>query len=239
MIQHSRHRLVFGLFIALTCVVVLVVHMAGLAKQAWYKVDQTVLALLAGLAGSLAFALSEHLGITKITSPLVTLELADKAVKRIPPEHLGQTSEVISKHSDLFPAIGARVLWVDDEPEKLIAHRQVFRRLGIEVITATSTEEAKRELERDADFVLIVQDNLRKEINDAKSLVGWLKGVGRQKYRVGAPLVVYSLDKFDPSVGADEQDWITKDFGSLLSRVVNEIHGWSGRPLDAPPKSLR
>jgi hypothetical protein len=226
--KHSHYRYQFGLSAALMLLAALVAHLADLVKF-----DNVALGLIAGVAAGLAFALSDRLGITKITAgplKLETVELAEEAANAIQRDQRGQFSEVLEANSDLFPVIGARVLWVDDHPELLIAHRQVLRRLGIQVVCATSTEDAKQEVERDPDFALLIQDRVRRgSIEDAKALVKWLREVGKPTHNLLAPLVMYTFDQFDRSVGVMEQDWITQDFSRLLNRVIEELRIWRRR----------
>jgi CheY-like chemotaxis protein len=231
MTGHSHYRLVFGLGAALILVVILAGHLAG-----HVKVDTVVLSLLVGIVASIGFALSDRLGIAvkEITAgpfKFDFLEHAQKAADAMPPEQRGQLAEALRDHSDIFPVVGARVLWVDDHHEALVAHRQVLRRLGIQVVAARSTEEATKELERDSDFVLLIQDNLRNGSNeDAKALVRWLGQQSVRRDRPAIPLFVYSFDRFDASLGVAEQDWSTQDFSALFRKVAHRLREWKQKP---------
>ena len=229
----SHHRLLAGVSVAVILMAALIIHLTQLVKF-----DDVALGLLAGVAAVLAFAFAEWLGITKVSAGSASVELAIQAGKAIQKDQQGPFSEIINNNSDLFPAVGARVLWVDDHPELLIAHRQVLRRLGIQVIVATSTDEAKRELERDPDFALLIQDHFRHgSNNDAINLAKWIAGEGKTKYKLLAPLIVYSYDRFDKSVAVPERDWIVQDFSNLLSRIVEELRRWRDRFPDVQRKS--
>lgn len=187
----------------------------------------------------MGFALSDRLGISRITAGIFAIEnkeLIKEALAAIPLDHTGHLGEVLRKNSDLFPVIGARVLWVDDNPQNLIPHRQILRRLGMNVVTAKSTTEAKSQLINDGDFTLVIQDNLRESSGEARELVDWLEVEGRQKYHPRMPLIVYSFDKYIDSVGVAEKDWITKDFGRLLGRIVEKIRDWQKLSQDAKTK---
>jgi hypothetical protein len=231
--RHSYHRLLAGVPVVLILVAVLIVHLKGLVK-----LDNVALALLAGIAAVLAFAFADWLGIRKISAGSASVELAIQAAEAIQKDQQGPFSQVLNSNADLFPALGARVLWVDDHPQLLIAHRQVLRRLGIEVIFVTSTKEAIRELERDSDFTLLIQDHLRHgSTDDARNLARWTAGEGRPKYKLLAPLIVYTFDSFDESVGVPERDWIIQNYSILLSRVVKELRRWRDRFPDPQGKS--
>jgi CheY-like chemotaxis protein len=234
MSQSSRHRYVFGYAAAACFFAVLVLHQLKILT-----IDEVGLGLLLGIIASLAFALSERLGVSRITAGIFAIEnkeLIKEALAAIPLDHTGHLGEVMRKNADLFPVIGARVLWVDDNPQDLIPHRQVLRRLGVDVVSAKSTTEAKRQLIDDGDFTLVIQDNLRKSSGEARELVDWLEGEGRQKYHLRMPLIVYSFDQYTDSVGVAEQDWITKDFGLLLGRIAEKIKDWQKLSLDAKTK---
>jgi CheY-like chemotaxis protein len=57
---------------------------------------------------------------------------------------------------DIERARGSRVLWVDDQPRRVVGERTLFRALGIETLVAISTQEAMGRLERDNDFDLVI-----------------------------------------------------------------------------------
>ncbi len=127
---HGDFRFWFGLSAAVILLAILGVHLAERVKF-----DNAALGLVAGVAAALAFALAERLGITKITAGAVELELAKEAVKAIPTDQRGQIYDVLRTNADLFPILGARILWVDEDPQRLIPHRQLLRRLGVQVIS--------------------------------------------------------------------------------------------------------
>ena len=137
---------------------------------------------------------------------------------------------MIRNNADLFPILGARILWVDDNPQRLIPHRQLLRRLGVQVISVTSTDKAKEEIKRDSDFALVIQDAQRNgRYEDAKELQRWASNEGKDDYNLLAPLIVYSFDPFREGVGVPPEDWITRDFGELLKRVAKELRDWHHR----------
>ena len=53
---------------------------------------------------------------------------------------------------------GTRVLWIDDKPRKVLGERRLLRALGVDVVAATSSDGAVRELLTDNDFDLIISD---------------------------------------------------------------------------------
>ena len=64
--------------------------------------------------------------------------------------------------SEIEQLKGSRVLWIDDRPHNVIGERRLFRALGVEVVTAVSSEMAEEILMRDNDFDMIISDIQRK-----------------------------------------------------------------------------
>lgn len=60
--------------------------------------------------------------------------------------------------SDLEKIRGSRVLWIDDNPNTVLGERRLLRALGIEVVQATSSEQATDLFEEDAHFDLLITD---------------------------------------------------------------------------------
>lgn len=59
---------------------------------------------------------------------------------------------------ELSRARRSRVLWIDDNPHEVLGVRRVLRSLGINIVTATSSERAEEILEADNDFDLVISD---------------------------------------------------------------------------------
>ena len=80
---------------------------------------------------------------------------------------------------------GSRVLWIDDRPEKIVALRRLFRSLGVNVVSAVSSEEARVILAADSDFDLLISDVQRRgethtatggvPIHDGTNFIVWLR----------------------------------------------------------------
>jgi hypothetical protein len=229
-VKQQRRRLFAGLGTAVVFTAILVGHTAGKLK-----IDEISLALIACVIGSVVFALSEQLGISKIKAGPVEIETSlpiKQAITELPLDEAEEVQRVLKKYSDLLPVVGVRLLWVDDCPETLIQYRQLLRRIGIEVIVARSTKDAIGDLKKDGDFTLVIQDRLReRSTEDAKALVEWFDSTEALNYRVSQiPIVVFSFDRFDSSIGVASQYWITKDFASLLGRILEGIKHWKKLP---------
>jgi len=66
--------------------------------------------------------------------------------------------KLLTMTSEIEQAQGGRVLWIDDLPHLNLSERRLLRALGIETITAISSDEAESILRRDNDFDLIITD---------------------------------------------------------------------------------
>src|SRR5690349_1857202 len=70
-----------------------------------------------------------------------------------------QLREQLVKLDDEIQSIrGGRALWIDDMPHKIIGERRLLRALGIQVVSAISSEMAENLLATDNDFDLIISD---------------------------------------------------------------------------------
>jgi hypothetical protein len=230
-------RLVGGVIVALLLSAGLILHITGVLT-----LDEISLALLLGIVGSIVFALSQQLGIARISAGLLEVEigpLLEGAILDLPTAQTEDVRRILQRYADLFPVTGVRLLWIDDRPESLIPQRRLLRRIGIEVVSARSTGAAVDELKRDSDFVMIVQDHLRDgSDNDAKALVKWVDTFGPNHGVQRVPLIVFSWDEFDKSIGVQEQNWIKQDFAALLYRITIEMEQWKKHSPTAQDKPL-
>ncbi|HJR07850.1 MAG TPA: response regulator [Pyrinomonadaceae bacterium] len=91
---------------------------------------------------------------------------------------------------------GSRVLWVDDHPDKVIEARRLLRALGVETVTAVSSEKAEEVLKTDNDFDLIITDVSRK--GDSYKLTGGLEGAEGVNFIVKLRTIPLDPDKNMP-----------------------------------------
>ena len=103
---------------------------------------------------------------SQVKSAIDSLHL-DKEKHRALIEHLSRLD------AELQSICGAKVLWIDDLPHKLVGVRRLLRALGVQIVSATSSQMAADILERDNDFDLIITDIQRYEDgpNGAKSSI--------------------------------------------------------------------
>ena len=69
-------------------------------------------------------------------------------------------------------------------------------------------------------------------------LVEWLNAQGPDHGVEKTPLVVFTWDAFDNSVGVKGWNWITQDFAGLLDRIANEVQEWEKSSPAAKNKDL-
>ncbi len=88
--------------------------------------------------------------------------------------------------SHVLPVItGSKLLWIDDHPEKVIDERRLLRALGVTIIPAISSDQAREILRADLDFDLIVSDVQRSggthkitggvDIHEGVNFIVWLR----------------------------------------------------------------
>jgi CheY-like chemotaxis protein len=131
----------------------------------------------------------------------------------------------------------ARILWIDDRPEKVIGERRLLRALGVNVVPAVSSERAKQVLHEDGDFDLIISDVQRAgdtykltggvEIHEGVNFVCWLRHEHPDKTARALPVIFYAA-----------YDW---DRLLKFTRAARECHpepGISNSVLDLVPKIL-
>jgi CheY-like chemotaxis protein len=103
-------------------------------------------------AGGVSFSLDQ---------PQVQGALEGIELDRVTDQRVRDTLARLSR--DIERARGSRVLWIDDYPHELLGLRRLFRALGIEVIPAPSSAEARKLLDLDNDFDLVITDVQREE----------------------------------------------------------------------------
>jgi CheY-like chemotaxis protein len=91
-----------------------------------------------------------------LDQPQVQGAISGMSLDRIKNEKI---HEQLSRLKDQLAAIrGSRVLWIDDHPHGVVGERRLLRALGVEVVTAVSSQDAEKTLEADNDFDMIISD---------------------------------------------------------------------------------
>jgi len=171
-------------------------------------------------------------------------------------EELQATLESVS---DLVSRIRAsRVLWIDDHPNAVLGERRLLRALGVEVIAAGSSEEARALLTHDADVDLIITDVQREGdshqiLKDrgikaypthegVNFVVGWIRS-HQEDYIRDLPILFYAaypwknlLEFTKPAIDASPAKSMLKERD--LESVAG-LTGVSNSPQDLVRKAVR
>lgn len=190
-------------------------------------------------AGGLEFSLDQ---------PQVQAAIAGLSLDRIKNR---KVQEILSRLKDQLPAIrGSRVLWIDDYPHTVLGERRLLRALGVEVVTAISSDQAMEILERDNDFDLIITDVQREgaryketggvPIHDGVNFVVWLRSGHPDPVISKLPVVFYAAYSWQrlveftrparqhypsPEIAKSEDDLISKVVKLLAVSHSTPIHG--------------
>lgn len=133
---------------------------------------------------------------------------------------------------------GSRVLWIDDHPHGVVAERRLLRALGVEVLTAISSDAAEAILYNDNDFDLIITDVQRQ--GDSHRLIG---GVAIHE---GANFIVkLRLQHPDPVIKTlptlfyAAYDWERLVAFTLPARVLYPTPELANTAIDLIPKAIK
>ncbi len=163
--------------------------------------------------------------------------------------------------SHLLPAVsGAKVLWIDDRPEKIIAERRLLRALGVVVVSATSSDEAREVLRVDRDFDLIVSDVQRLggthtltggiDIHEGVNFVVWLRTQFGDPFVGNLPVLFYAAYDWprlveytrparetfpEPGISNSALDFVPKILTTLAASRDMAI----GVPVEKTPTAIR
>ena len=104
-----------------------------------------------------------------------------------------EIEELLKKESpQIKKSKGSRILWIDDRPHNVIGERRLLRALGIEVVTAISSEKAEQVLTEDNDFDLI--------ISDVQRIGDYFEKTGGIEYHDGVNYIVVLRRNEDPVI---------------------------------------
>jgi CheY-like chemotaxis protein len=135
-------------------------------------------------------------------------------------EAVGRISRVVTPKA-LGRLQGRRVLWVDDHPDNNRYERAALEQLGIEVITATSTEDALKLLQTDR-YDLIISDMGRPSDSRAGyTLLDQLRSDGD-----GTPYIIYAGSRAARDVAEAKEHGavgMTNRPSELIEMVVNVL----------------
>jgi CheY-like chemotaxis protein len=165
--------------------------------------------------------------------------------KGIAPEITSYVQEQVQKLSAVSAVVlapgtlsGRSLLWVDDQPKNNIYESGLFRQAGMKVATATSTEEAKRQL-GSSRFDLVISDVYRKEgllgnRSAGYELLQWMRRTNHVM-----PFIFYTSDvnRIDTERAAEALG-CADDSATLIEMVMRAVRRddeqkgrWGGRPV--------
>jgi CheY-like chemotaxis protein len=150
---------------------------------------------------------------------------AEKASKQLqlPESVLGLTPQKVERllnraRRNADDVVGARVLWVDDDPLQNAWEREAMDALGISVTTARSNTEAEFFLERGR-VDLVISDMKRPD----ETRAGYMLRDAMHKHGVTAPLIFYILE-LDLDRSPPERTFaITNRPDELLDYVIDAL----------------
>lgn len=166
---------------------------------------------------------------------------------------------------DVERARGSRILWVDDEPLRLLVERRLLRAIEIETVTVPTCREAAEMLQRDNDFDIVISSLVKKaEIqqmdhprNPGVTFVQWLRGKDDDAIRdlIGVlqppiedtaikslPVIFYaalSLSQIEitvrPLAGLGPPVEAANNVADLLTKVVRRLADLRSDPIEVAP----
>ena len=140
--------------------------------------------------------------------------------------------------SHLLPVItGSRLFWIDDKPEAIIGERRLLRALGVTIVPAVSSVQAREILRGDKDFDLIVSDVQRtgdtheltggEEIYEGVNFIVWLRTRSEDSFARTIPVIFYAaydwsrLVKFTrPARETVPEPSISNSVADLIPKVI-------------------
>lgn len=145
---------------------------------------------------------------------------------------------------------GSRVLWIDDRPEKIVALRRLLRSLGVDVVSAISSKDARQVLSADTDFDLLISDVQREgdshkftggvPIHEGTNFVVWLRRKHEDPAVRSLPVVFYAaydwqrlVDFTRPARETQPEPAISNSVSDFVGKIVSELVKARAAPLRA------
>jgi CheY-like chemotaxis protein len=170
------------------------------------KADATFLALVAVGLALLVFPLKTIKSLKaggielSLDAPNVKGAVASLDLSRVEDVKLRGKLQMLSH---VLPVVtGSRLLWIDDRPETIIGERRLLRALGVTIVPAKSSDEARELLRADGDFDLIVSDVQRRDdthkvtggvdIHEGVNFIVWLRTQFGDRFVKEIPVIFYA-----------------------------------------------
>ena len=150
---------------------------------------------------------------------------------------------------------GARVLWIDDRPEKITGERRLLRALGVTVVNAISSDNALGILKTDNDFDLIVTDVQREgeyykntggvKIHDGVNFIRWLRTEYKDPSVKDVRVIFYAaydwqrLVEFTrPARELTPEASISNSISDFVPKAITQLVDARATPIQAPESKI-
>ncbi len=150
---------------------------------------------------------------------------------------------------------GARVLWIDDHPEKVTGERRLLRALGVVVINASSSDIALELIRSDNDIDLIVTDVHREgnyykytggiEVHDGVNFIKWLRTEYKDPIITDVRVVFYAAYDWQrlvtftrPARELAPEASISNSISDLVPKVIAQLVDARATPIQAPESKI-
>jgi CheY-like chemotaxis protein len=158
----------------------------------------------------------------------------------------------LQRISRVLPTITcSKLLWIDDRPENVIGERRLLRALGVTVVSATSSDQAREILGIDQDFDLIVTDVQRigdthkitggEPIHDGVNFIVWLRTKSDYDFVRKIPIIFYAaydwprLVEFTlPVRGTLPEPGISNSAADFVPKVLLALADSREMPIQVP-----
>lgn len=184
-----------------------------------------------------------------LDAPQVQGAVASLNLNRVEDTKLRDRLNVLSY---LLPVVaGSRLLWIDDRPEKIIGERRLLRALGVTIVPATSSNQAREILNADNDFDLIISDVQRSgetykvtggvDIHEGVNFIVWLRTHFEDPFVKEIPVIFYAaydwsrLVEFTrPARETLPEPGISNSIGNLVRNVLLALADSRERTIKLP-----
>jgi len=188
-----------------------------------------------------------------LESPQIKGAVGSLNLDRLENEKLRRKLETLAPMLDVVH--GARVLWIDDRPEKVTGERRLLRALGVTVVSAISSDAALAILNTDNDFDLIVTDVQREgeyykktggvKIHDGVNFIRWLRTENKDPTTREIRVVFYAaydwqrLAEFTrPARELAPEASISNSISDFVPKVITQLVEARAAPIKAPESKI-
>jgi len=221
----------------------------------WQSRMDVIFFSVLGVAAALCLVPLSGLKALKVGSIEVTLQqpeveaaISGLQLTQFQNEELRATLE---SAKEILPSVrGSRVIWIDDHPERIVALRRVFRALGINVVCAVSTQNAKALLAVDADYDLLVSDVQRvgdthettggTDIHEGTNFIVWLRSQCDDPVVRQLPVAFYAsydwerlVEFTEPARRTLPEPTISNAVPDFVDKVIHQLAKARSTPLRA------